>query len=585
VSALREIRVPDLGDVAGVTVVELLVAVGDRVAADDGLVTLESDKASMDVPATAAGVVRELLVGIGDTVAAGDPIARLDEEAATAGLEPPPATPKAAEEPAAETRQAAADPGAEMATEVVVLGSGPGGYTAAFRAADLGKKVTLVERYATLGGVCLNVGCIPSKALLHAARVLDEAAEFRERGIDFGEPKIDLERLRGWKDSVVAQLTGGIAGMAKRRGVEIVQGVGELIDPHTLAVEAADGRRTVRFEQAILAVGSRVARIPGIPYDDPRVLDSTTALELADVPARLLIVGGGVIGLEMATVYGALGSAVTVVELEDGLIPGCDRDLVRPLEKRLRGSYGAEILVSTGVAAAVAREDGLEVRFEGERAPAPAIFDRLLVAVGRRPNGDRIGAAAAGIEVDGRGFVPVDRERRTNVRHIFAVGDLTGLPMLAHKATHEARVAAEVAAGEKSGFDARVIPAVAYTDPEVAWVGLTETDARASGVAYETGKFPWSASGRSLAMGRREGATKLLFDPATKRLLGAGIVGPNAGELVAELALAIEMDCEAADLALTVHPHPTLAETVGLAAEAFEGTITDLYLPRRRPPG
>ncbi|MDH3402660.1 MAG: dihydrolipoyl dehydrogenase [Acidobacteriota bacterium] len=584
-SALREIRVPDLGDVAGVTVVELLVAVGDRVAADDGLVTLESDKASMDVPATAAGVVRELLVGIGDTVAAGDPIARLDEEAATAGLEPPPATPKAAEEPAAETRQAAADPGAEMATEVVVLGSGPGGYTAAFRAADLGKKVTLVERYATLGGVCLNVGCIPSKALLHAARVLDEAAEFRERGIDFGEPKIDLERLRGWKDSVVAQLTGGIAGMAKRRGVEIVQGVGELIDPHTLAVEAADGRRTVRFEQAILAVGSRVARIPGIPYDDPRVLDSTTALELADVPARLLIVGGGVIGLEMATVYGALGSAVTVVELEDGLIPGCDRDLVRPLEKRLRGSYGAEILVSTGVAAAVAREDGLEVRFEGERAPAPAIFDRLLVAVGRRPNGDRIGAAAAGIEVDGRGFVPVDRERRTNVRHIFAVGDLTGLPMLAHKATHEARVAAEVAAGEKSGFDARVIPAVAYTDPEVAWVGLTETDARASGVAYETGKFPWSASGRSLAMGRREGATKLLFDPATKRLLGAGIVGPNAGELVAELALAIEMDCEAADLALTVHPHPTLAETVGLAAEAFEGTITDLYLPRRRPPG
>ena len=584
-SALREIRVPDLGDVAGVTVVELLVAVGDRVAADDGLVTLESDKASMDVPATAAGVVRELLVGIGDTVAAGDPIARLDEEAATAGLEPPPATPKAAEEPAAETRQAAADPGAEMATEVVVLGSGPGGYTAAFRAADLGKKVTLVERHATLGGVCLNVGCIPSKALLHAARVLDEAAEFRERGIDFGEPKIDLERLRGWKDSVVAQLTGGIAGMAKRRGVEIVQGVGELIDPHTLAVEAADGRRTVRFEQAILAVGSRVARIPGIPYDDPRVLDSTTALELADVPARLLIVGGGVIGLEMATVYGALGSAVTVVELEDGLIPGCDRDLVRPLEKRLRGSYGAEILVSTGVAAAVAREDGLEVRFEGERAPAPAIFDRLLVAVGRRPNGDRIGAAAAGIEVDGRGFVPVDRERRTNVRHIFAVGDLTGQPMLAHKATHEARVAAEVAAGEKSGFDARVIPAVAYTDPEVAWVGLTEADARASGVAYETGKFPWSASGRSLAMGRREGATKLLFDPATKRLLGAGIVGPNAGELVAELALAIEMDCEAADLALTVHPHPTLAETVGLAAEAFEGTITDLYLPRRRPPG
>ncbi len=415
--------------------------------------------------------------------------------------------------------------------------------------------------------------------------MLDEAAQFKAHGIDFGKPKIDLDRLREWKDSVVGGLTDGIAGMAKRRQVEVVQGVGELVGPHALAVEGADGRRTIRFEHAILAAGSRVARIPGIPYDDPRVLDSTSALELADVPGKLLIVGGGIIGLEMATVYGALGSAVTVVELLDGLIPGCDRDLVRPLEKRLRANYGVEIRVSTKVTGVIAREDGLEVSLDGEDAPPPALFDRVLVAVGRRPNGDRIGAAAAGVRVDDRGFVAVDREQRTNVPHIFAIGDLTGQPMLAHKASHEARVAAEVAAGEKSGFDARVIPSVAYTDPEVAWVGLTETEAKASGVPYETGKFPWSASGRALGSGRRDGSTKLIFDPSTQRILGAGIVGPNAGELIAELALAIEMDCEAADIALTIHPHPTLSETVGLAAEAFEGTITDLYLPKRRPKG
>jgi dihydrolipoamide dehydrogenase len=591
VSELLEIRVPDIGDVEAVTVIELLVAVGDRVAVDDGLITLESDKASMDVPATAAGIVRELLVEIGGTVAEGDSIARLEVSADVApdGASESGASESGASESGASesgpapsaSRSAAAD----LETEVLVLGSGPGGYTAAFRAADLGKKVTLVERYASLGGVCLNVGCIPSKALLHAARVLDEAASFKAHGIDFGKPKIDLDRLRGWKDSVVDQLTGGIAGMAKRRKVEVVQGVGELIAPHVLAVDGADGRRTIRFEQAILAAGSRVARIPGIPYDDPRVLDSTSALELAAVPGKLLIVGGGIIGLEMATVYGALGSAVTVVELLDGLIPGCDRDLVRPLEKRLRANYGAVIHVSTKVADVKARKKGLEVALEGDDAPAPALFDRVLVAVGRRPNGDRVGAAAAGVRVDDSGFIPVDREQRTNVPHIFAVGDLVGQPMLAHKASHEARVAAEVAAGEKSAFDARVIPSVAYTDPEVAWVGLTETEAKAGGVPYETGKFPWSASGRALGTGRRDGSTKLIFDPATKRLLGAGIVGPNAGELIAELALAIEMDCEAADLALTVHPHPTLSETVGLAAEAFEGTITDLYVPRRRPKG
>ncbi|MCZ6726289.1 MAG: dihydrolipoyl dehydrogenase [Acidobacteria bacterium] len=584
-----EIRLPDIGDVDKVTVIELLVAAGDRVEVDDSLITLESDKASMDVPTTVAGVVEKLLVKIGDEVSEGDPIVSLT--AADAG-----AVELAAEhsEPAAaKTTQASPAPrvaaptvrataAADIETEVLVLGSGPGGYTAAFRAADLGRRVVLVERYASLGGVCLNVGCIPSKALLHAARVLDEAAAFKEHGIDFGRPEIDLDKLRGWKDSVVEQLTSGIAGLAKRRNIEVVQGEGRLTGQRTLAVEGETGSRTIAFEQAILAAGSRVSRIPGIPYDDSRVIDSTGALELATVPKRLLIVGGGIIGLEMAMVYGALGSAVTVVELMDGLIPGCDRDLVKPLDKRLRSNYGAEILLSTEVSEVKAQRNGLKVAFDGEQAPKPVLYDRVLVAVGRRPNGDRIGAEAAGLAVDERGFVTVDKEQRSNVRHIFAVGDLIGHPMLAHKAMHEARVAAEVAAGEKSAFDARVIPSVAYTDPEIAWAGLTETEAKAQGILYEKSSFPWSASGRALGIGRRDGSTKLLFDPATKRLLGAGIVGTNAGDLIAELALAIEMDCEAADIALTIHPHPTLSETVGLAAEAFEGTITDLYIPRRR---
>jgi len=596
-----EIRVPDIGDVEKVTVIELLVAVGDVVALDDGLITLESDKASMDVPATSAGQVAELLVAVGDKIGEGDVIARLSGAKAAAAQDGPaedepaetarPDSEAAAAAPAKEaqdaTTQAAVAPAlasseTDLQADIVVLGSGPGGYTAAFRAADLGKRVVLVERYANLGGVCLNVGCIPSKALLHAARVLDEAAGFKEHGIDFGKPKINLEQLRGWKNSVVGQLTGGIAAMAKRRKVELVQGTGRLLDAHTLSVDGDGGSRTIAFEQAILAVGSRVARIPGIPYEDPRVIDSTGALELEAVPKKLLIIGGGIIGLEMATVYGALGSAVTVVELLDGLIPGCDRDLVKPLEKRLRSNYGADILVSTKVDEVKAQKRGLKVSFAGDDAPSPALFDRVLVAVGRRPNGDQIEAEAAGVAVDERGYIAVDREQRTNVGHIFAIGDLTGQPMLAHKATHEARVAAEVAAGEKSAFDARVIPSVAYTDPEVAWVGLTETEAKAQGIAYETGKFPWAASGRSLGIGRRDGSTKLIFDPATKRLLGAGLVGPNAGELIAELGLAIEMQCEAADVALTIHPHPTLSETVGLAAEAFEGTITDLYIPKRR---
>jgi dihydrolipoamide dehydrogenase len=597
-----EIRVPDIGDVDQVTVIELLVAPGERVAVDEGLVTLESDKASMDVPSPRAGKLVELLVAVGDKVGEGDPIARLEVEADTEteteadtegaegprgreadpGREPVESEPEAPSEPASRKARPGSASASDLEAEILVLGAGPGGYTAAFRAADLGKRVVLVERYSELGGVCLNVGCIPSKALLHAARVLDEAAAFKEHGIDFGTPAIDLDGLRAWKDSVVSQFNDGIANMAKRRRVEVVRGEGRLVDPHRLEVTHDGATRTLAFEQAILAAGSRVAEIPGVPYDDPRVIGSTGALELAEVPARLLIVGGGIIGLEMATVYGALGSEVTVVELLDGLVPGCDRDLVKPLEKRLRERYGTRILVSTKVGAVEARKKGLEVALEGDGAPEPELFDRVLVAVGRRPNGDRIGAQAAGVEVDERGFLRVDRHQRTNVPHIFAIGDLVGQPMLAHKASHEGRVAAEVAAGEKSAFDARVIPSVAYTDPEIAWVGLTETEARDRGVAYEKGVFPWSASARALGMGRKDGSTKLLFDPQTRRLLGAGIVGVNAGELIGELALAIEMQCEAADLALTIHPHPTLSESVGLAAEAFEGTITDLYLPRRR---
>ncbi|HZI63824.1 MAG TPA: dihydrolipoyl dehydrogenase, partial [Thermoanaerobaculia bacterium] len=433
-----------------------------------------------------------------------------------------------------------------------------------------------------LGGVCLNVGCIPSKALLHAARVVEEAAFFAERGLGFGPPKLDLEKLRGFKAGVVERLNKGLATLAERRQVRIVQGVGRLQSDRVLAVENEGTTRTVAFDQAILAAGSRVMEIPGIPYDDARVLDSTSALELADVPARLLVIGGGIIGLEMATVYGALGSQITTVELTPDLIPGCDRDLVRPLEKRLRERLGAEILLGTKVAGVEALAEGLRATFEGDKAPAPQLFDKVLVAVGRRPNGDRIGAEAAGVRLDARGFVPVDREQRSSVRHLFAIGDLTPGPMLAHKASHEGRVAAEVAAGLKSAFDARVIPSVAYTDPEIAWVGLTETEAKEKNIAYEKGSFPWAASGRALGMGREEGLTKLLFDPATHRVLGAGIAGVNAGDLISEAALAIEMGCEARDIGLTIHPHPTLSETLAFAADAYEGTLTELYLPKRK---
>ncbi len=489
------------------------------------------------------------------------------------------ATPPAIEPAPKNVRDAA-----DLHAEVLVLGSGPGGYSAAFRAADLGKTVVLVERYPNLGGVCLNVGCIPSKALLHAAKVIDEAADFAEHGIRFGKPKIDLDALRGWKDSVVSKLTGGIASMSKARKVTVVQGTGRLTSKYTLEVEHEGSTKTVAFDAAILATGSRVVRLPFLP-DDPRVLDSTSALELTDVPKRLLILGGGIIGLEMATVYHALGSKITVVELMDSLIPGCDKDLVRPLHKRIAARY-ENIYLQTKVTAVEQQKQGLKVTFEGPdgdtKVPKTATFDKVLSAVGRRPNGDQLNAEAASLDVTDRGFVPVDRQLRTNVSNIFAIGDLTGQPMLAHKAVHEGKTAAEVIAGEPAAFDARVIPSVAYTDPEVAWVGLTETQAKADGTKYERAAFPWAANGRSLALGRSEGSTKLLFDPETKRVLGGGIVGPNAGDLIAEVALAIEMDCEAEDIGLTVHPHPTLSETVAMSAEAFAGTLTDLYLPKRK---
>jgi dihydrolipoamide dehydrogenase len=474
-----------------------------------------------------------------------------------------------------------------METELVVLGAGPGGYAAAFRAADLGLAVTLVERWPSLGGVCLNVGCIPSKALLHAARVISETKEMADHGLTFGDPAIDLDKLRAWKDAVVARLTGGLAGLAKQRKVNVVTGAGGFVSPHQLEVTAEDGTRTtIDFRQAIIAAGSEAMTLPFLPQDDPRIIDSTGALELSSVPERLLVIGGGIIGLEMGTVFSSFGARVTVVELLDQLIPGADADLVKPLAARIRGSFENVHLGTKVTAVSEAAGDGatgrLEVRLEGPEAPATDTFDQILVAVGRRPNGGVIGAEAAGVQVDERGFIAVDKQMRTNVEHVFAIGDIVGPPMLAHKATHEGHVAADVAAGRPAYFDALVIPSVAYTDPEVAWVGTTESEAKAAGVAYGKATFPWAASGRSLTLGRTEGLTKLLFDEATGRLLGCGIVGPNAGDLISEAALAIELGADAADVALTIHPHPTLSETIGLAAEAFEGTITDLYLPKRR---
>jgi len=595
VSAEIEIKVPDLGADKNVPVIELLAKVGDVLKKDQGLITLESDKATMEVPSSQDGELLSLQVKVGDTVNSGDVIARLRVSSTMSNAPAPvltapvaPTTPATPAKPTAATATpgnapvAAAGSGkaADFSCQIAVLGSGPGGYTAAFRAADLGQDVILIERYADIGGVCLNVGCIPSKALLHAAKVIDEARHAEDIGVSFGAAKIDLDKLRGYKQKVVKQLNGGLAGMAKARKVRVVTGVGRFISAQEIEVQTAEGAKIVRFENAIIAAGSQAVKLPGLPWGDPRLMDSTDALELAEVPKSLLVLGGGIIGLEMACVYEALGSQVTVVELSDQLMPGADPDLVRPLQQRLAKRY-AGIYLKTKVTAVEAQKKGLKVTFEGEQAPEPKLYDRVLVAVGRSPNGGKINAEAAGVQVSERGFIAVDRQMRTNVPHIFAIGDLVGQPMLAHKATHEGKVAAEVAAGHKSEFVARVIPSVAYTDPEIAWVGVSETEAKAKGLKVGVGKFPLAASGRAIGIGRTEGFTKLLFDEDSHKVIGAGIVGPNAGDLIAEVALAIEMGAEAADIGLTIHPHPTLSESVAMAAEVYEGTITDLYLPKK----
>jgi dihydrolipoamide dehydrogenase len=650
-----DLIVPDIGSAHDVDVVDVLVKPGDVVDVDTPLVTLETDKASMDVPSTSAGKVAEVLLKRGDKASAGTVIARVEtnsQAAAGATAEatfaesfdaaelertvtqpvlkqgaPPPASfgngasqPASSTEPTPAARQATAAAPPETAvsasasapplaarqesagdtvrmpipdlsrlergevefnrsTQLLVLGSGPGGYTAAFRAADLGMQVTMVERWSNLGGVCLNVGCIPSKALLHAAKVIEEAESMSEHGIAFGAPALDLEKLREWQGSIVQKLTGGLRLLARQRKVEVVQGTGRFVSPNVLEVMSNSGSERIRFDQCIIAVGSEAIRLPGMPAD-PRIMDSTDALTLPEFSGGLLVIGGGIIGLEMACVYDALGSRVSVVELTPQLIPGCDPDLVRPLERRIRGRY-EQILLGTKVTKVEALPEGLRVTFEGEKAPAPTMFARVLVAVGRVPNGKTIAADIAGVKVTDRGFIPVDKQMRTNVPHIFAIGDVASMPMLAHKAMHEAKVAAEVAAGEPRAFDARAIPSVAYTDPEIAWVGLTETEAKAKNIPYRKGTFPWVASGRSLSIGRDEGFTKMLFDPETHRVLGGGVVGTNAGELISEIALAVETGSDASDVGLTIHPHPTLSETVAAAADAFEGTLTDLYIPKK----
>ena len=599
-----EIKVPDIGDFKEVEVIELLVKPGDTVQLEQSLITVESDKASMEIPSNAVGVVKSLLVKIGDKVAEGSPLLILEAAEAAAPTTPAPApAPASAPAPApVSTPAVAASPiaaaaavasvaapvassfsgTADIECDTLVLGAGPGGYTAAFRAADLGQKVVLVERYPSLGGVCLNVGCIPSKALLHAAKVITEAYEMSHFGVKLGKPEIDLNSLRGWKESVINKLTGGLSGLAKARKVQVVQGKGAFTSSNSLSVETAEGTKTIAFKNAIIAAGSSVVKIPGFPYDDPRLVDSTGALELRQIPKRMLVIGGGIIGLEMACVYDALGSKVSVVEFADGLIPAADRDIVKPLQKRIEKRYEA-IMLKTKVTKLEARANGLLASFEGDNAPAePQLYDMVLLAVGRRPNGKDITADKAGVIVNERGFIPVDRQQRTNVPNIFAIGDICGDPMLAHKATNEAKVAAEVIAGHKVAFDAMTIPSVAYTDPEIAWMGVTEAEAKAKGIPFEKANFPWAASGRALAMGRDDGVTKLLWDPTTKRIIGAGIVGVNAGELLAETVLAMEMGADLEDLALTVHAHPTLSETPMFAAEMGLGSITDLYIPAKK---
>ncbi|SON87897.1 Dihydrolipoyl dehydrogenase (E3 component of pyruvate and 2-oxoglutarate dehydrogenases complexes) (Dihydrolipoamide dehydrogenase) (Glycine cleavage system L protein) [Xanthomonas phaseoli pv. phaseoli] len=606
--AVIEIKVPDIGDYSDVPVIEVLVAVGDSVAKDQGLVTLESDKATLEVPSSAAGVVKELKVKVGDPLSEGALVLLLETEgeaaapakaetkAAPAAAAPtaapgskPPVTPshRAPAEPAPSKPALASGKPADIECKMVVLGAGPGGYTAAFRAADLGLDTVLIERYASLGGVCLNVGCIPSKALLHAAAVIDEVAHAGDFGVDFGQPRITLDKLREYKEKVVGKLTGGLASMAKQRKVRTVTGVASFVSPNELEIVGDDGKpQLLRFEHCIIAAGSQAVKLPNFPWDDKRVMDSTDALELHDIPKTLLVVGGGIIGLEMATVYSALGSKVTVVEFMDQLMPGADKDLVKPLADRLK-KQGVEVHLKTKATDVKADKSGITVSFEaaveGEKPGLQATaYDRVLVAVGRSPNGKKIGADKAGVTITERGFIPVDRQMRTNVPHIFAIGDIVGNPMLAHKATHEGKLAAEVAAGEKKEWVARVIPSVAYTNPEIAWVGVTETEAKAKGLKVGVAKFPWAASGRAIGIGRTEGFTKLIFDEETHRVIGGAIVGVHAGDLLAEIGLAIEMGAEAEDIGHTIHAHPTLSESVGMAAEVYDGTITDLYIPKKK---
>ena len=586
--SISEVKVPDIGDFQDVEVIEVICKEGQSVAVEDPLITLESDKATMDVPSPLAGRILSIKIKSGDKVSEGNLILELEPSGAS---EPEAQKLIQAEDQSSETKGSASietkisadtSAAADISCEVLVLGSGPGGYTAAFRAADLGRQIVLVERHEQIGGVCLNVGCIPSKTLLHAAKIIVEAEEMDAHGISFGKPSIDLDKLREWKNGIIRQLTGGLKNMAKQRNVTIVNGYGEFIDSNHLRVTDKNEKiTTINFSNAVIAAGSRPVKLPFLP-DDPRIIDSTGSLELASIPKNLLVIGGGIIGLEMATVYHALGSRITIVEMLDGLMAGADRDLVRPFQKRIAKQYD-NIWLETRVTEVEALKKGLRVHFEGKNSPdKPQMYDCILSSVGRVPNGLNIGAEKAGVEVDEKGFISTDTQMRTNVSHIFAIGDLVGQPMLAHKASHEAKVAAEAISGMKSFFDARAVPSVAYTDPEVAWTGITEEEAKTQGISYGKGSFPWAASGRSLSIGRSEGMTKVIFEEDSKRVIGLGIVGPNAGDLIAEGTLAIEMGCDANDIGSTIHPHPTLSETVAFAAEAYEGTITDLYIPGKK---
>ncbi len=581
-----EVKVPDIGDFKDIDVIEVLVKPGDRVAREGSLITLESDKATMEIPSSDAGVVKELRVKVGDKVSKGSVIALLEAERAVAA--PPAPSPAASAAPAAAAPKISAPVAAkayggaaDMTCDMLVLGSGPGGYSAAFRAADLGMNTVLVERYPTLGGVCLNVGCIPSKALLHVAAVMDEARHLSEHGVGFGEPKVDLDALRAWKNKVVGKLTSGLTGMARMRKVTVLQGTGAFAGPNHLAVETKDGRKIVAFRNAIIAAGSQSAKLPFVP-EDPRIVDSTAALELRQRPKRMLVIGGGIIGLEMGTVYSTLGARLDVVEMLDGLMSGVDRDLVKVWHTFNAGRFD-NVMLKTKTVKVEALKEGLRVSFEGDNAPAkPQLYDMILLSVGRTPNGGKIGVDAAGVAVSERGFIPVDAQMRTNVPYIYAIGDIARQPMLAHKAVHEGHVAAEAAAGQKSYFDALVIPSVAYTDPEIAWAGLTEEEAKKQGVKFGVAKFPWAASGRAIANGRDEGFTKLIFSEETHRVIGGAIVGAGAGDLISEIALAIEMGADAVDIGKTIHPHPTTSESIGMAAELYEGVCTDLPPSKRR---